>query len=241
LTARGAGFSLASACAGLQSRWWNRLCFTRAARQDAITELRNAQRFLTPRLRNTKVFLYRADKAFVVTPYFGRRKGAEVLEFTLVLLPMLALTLVLLDTAWAIYAKSTLQYAVRIGVRTGATITAAQTPSGVCLTDVVKDTVQQNAFGLLQGTSSRGLIKVNYFEPPAANSTGPVVDVSSQIDGNTPGNIMQVSVQNYSLIPLLPRIFNWNEAVDNNPLAINVFSADRIEPSRNPPCIGTAP
>ena len=42
---------------------------------------------------------------------YGRCKGAEILEFTLVLLPMLAMILVLMDTAWAIYVESSLQYA----------------------------------------------------------------------------------------------------------------------------------
>lgn len=168
-------------------------------------------------------------------------KGAEALEFTLVLLPLLAMILVLLDTAWAIYAKNSLQYAVRIGVRHGVTITASQTPNGTCLTDMVKATVQQNSFGLLSGASKLPLIKVNYFQPPAANSNGAVTDVSTQNNGNAPGNIMQVSVQNFSLMPLVPRLFSWKETPDHNPLVMSVYSADRIEPSRNPPCIGAAP
>src|SRR5262249_3240398 len=104
-----------------------------------------------------------------------------------------------------------------------------------------KSTVQQNSFGMLTGDTRLALIKVNYFKPPAADSIDPVTDVSGQVDGNTPGNIMQVSVQGYSLMPLVPRIFNWNDKPERNPLLITVYAADRIEPSRNPPCIGTAP
>src|ERR1022692_5121216 len=51
------------------------------------------------------------------------RKGAEMMEFTLVFLPMLAMVLVLIDISWAVFAKSTLEYAVRTGVRSGITIT----------------------------------------------------------------------------------------------------------------------
>ena len=170
-----------------------------------------------------------------------RRKGAEVLEFTLVLLPLLAIVMVLLDTSWAIFAKSTLQYSVRQATRRGVTITAAELTTGQCLTDVVKSTVQQNSFGMLTGDSKLALIKVNYFQPPKADSTDPVVDVSTQSDGNTPGNVIQVSVQGFSLLPLVPRLFSWSQKPDNNPLLISVYAADRIEPSRNPPCIGTAP
>ena len=177
-------------------------------------------------------------------PRAFRSRGAEPLEFTLVLLPMLAMVTVLLDTSWAVYAKSTLQRAVRIGVRTGITLTASQMATGACLTDTVKSAVQANSMGLLHGSSGLALIQVHYFEPPAVNTTGAVTDVSAASDGDQPGNIMQVSVQGFSLVPLVPRIFNWNAAADKNPLVIQgVFSADLIEPasSTDRPCIGTAP
>jgi Flp pilus assembly protein TadG len=167
--------------------------------------------------------------------------GAETLEFTFVLLPLLATVFVLLNVSWAIFSKSTLQRAVRVGVRHGVTITSAEATGGQCLTDMVKATVQANSLGLLAGTAGLARIKVNYIQPPAPNSNAAAVDVSTQVSGNTPGNIMQVSVQNYSLLPLVPLIFSWNQPATKSPLNISVYSADRIEPSRTPPCIGTAP
>jgi Flp pilus assembly protein TadG len=166
-----------------------------------------------------------------------------VLEFALVLLPMLAMITVLVDASWAVFAKATLQRAVRIGVRTGITLTASQMAQGGCLTDTVKSAVQANAFGLLAGNSGLRLIKVNYYQPPAVDSNSAAIDVSANSDGDLPLNIMQVSVQNYSLIPLLPRIFNWKQTADTNPLVFSVYSADLIEPasSTDRPCIGTAP
>ena len=47
------------------------------------------------------------------------RKGAEIMEFTLVLLPLLAMIMVLMDISWAVFVKATLQGAVRNGVRYG--------------------------------------------------------------------------------------------------------------------------
>jgi hypothetical protein len=157
---------------------------------------------------------------------------------------MLAMVTVLVDTSWAVFAKATLQRAVRIGVRTGITLTASQMATGACLTDTVKSTVQANSMGLLHGSSGLALIKVHYFQPPAPNSTSAATDVSTAANGDQSGNIMQVSVQNYSLIPLLPRIFYWKTAADTNPLVIQgVYSADLIEPATiaQRPCIGTAP
>jgi Flp pilus assembly protein TadG len=171
------------------------------------------------------------------------KKGAELLEFTLVLLPLLAMLWVIMDTGWAVFAKSTLQKAVRAGVRTGVTITAAQAnAAGTCLTAMVKSTVQQNALGLLNGSTGLSKIKVNYLQPPDPDdTTGSATDVSTITGANKPGNIMQVSVQGYSLMPLVPRIFDWKTTPDKSPLNITVFSADLIEPSNSPPCLGTAP
>ncbi len=173
-----------------------------------------------------------------------RSRGAEPLEFTLVLLPLLAMVTVLVDTSWAVFAKATLQRAVRVGVRTGITLTSTQLAQGACLTDTVKSTVQANAMGLLAGSSGLALIQVHYFQPPPANSNSAATDVSANSDGDQPGNIMQVSVQNFSLNPLLPRIFSWKTQADSNPLVIQgVYSADLIEPASSVvrPCIGTAP
>lgn len=176
-----------------------------------------------------------------------RSRGAEPLEFTLVLLPLLAMLTVLVDTSWGVFAKATLQRAVRIGARCGITLTSSQMVKTACLTDTVKGVVQSNAMGLLgSGTGSSGyaLIKVHYFQPPAPSSTGAATDVSANSDGDQPGNIMQVSVQGFSLNPLLPRIFNWKTKADTNPLVIQgVYSADLIEPASvtDRPCIGTAP
>ena len=172
----------------------------------------------------------------------SRTRGAELLEFTFTFLPMMALTFVLLDIAWAVFVKATLQFAVRSAVRTGITITGTQAnAAGSNLTAMTKAIVQQRSLGLLNGPSGLAKIKVRYFQPPAPGSTGPVVDVSNQPNGNTPLYIMQVSVENFALTALLPRIYKWNDPADKAPTIINAISADLIEPSRDVPPIGTAP
>jgi len=183
-----------------------------------------------------------------VIPISQRRRrksrGAEIMEFTLIFLPMLAFVTVIADTGWAIWAKATLQRAVRLGVRSGVTLTANQMTGGACLTDTVKSVVQANSFGLLKGSGGLSLIQVHYYQPPAPGSTAAATDVSSQSNGDQGGNIMQVSVNNYSLNPLMPRITSWKAGtVDSNPLIFSVNSADIIEPSgaQAAPCIGTAP
>lgn len=172
-----------------------------------------------------------------------RRKGSELLEFSLVMLPLLAMVTVLVDMGWAVFAESTLQRAVRIGVRTGVTLTATspQVTAAGDLTTAVKQVVQANSFGLLHGAGGYAKIKVNYLQPPPPASAAAATDVSNQSSGDAPGNIMKVSVQNFSLVPLMPRIYGGRNGIDNSPQIINVNSADIIEPDRNPPPIGAAP
>jgi Flp pilus assembly protein TadG len=169
----------------------------------------------------------------------ARQGGSEAIEFTFVMLPLFCMIFVLLNIAWAVFAQSTLQRAVRVGVRYGITVTS--TSSGSCLTDVVKSTVQANSLGLLNGTTGLGYVKVHYFLPPASSSTSPPADVSTALNADAGGNIMQVSVQGFSLVPIVPRIFSWNQQADESPFLVNVYAADEIEPSRTPPCVGTAP
>jgi Flp pilus assembly protein TadG len=168
------------------------------------------------------------------------RKGSELVEFTFCFLPLLMMVFLLMDVSWAIFVKSSLQYAVRQGVRYGVTVTGTQA-GGSDLTTLVKTMVQNNSLGLLSGATGLAKIKVNYLQPPAPGSTAAATDVSNQSYGNTPGNIMQVSIQGFSLIPLAPRIFSWKQAPDGSATVIGAIAADVIEPSNDVPAIGTAP
>ena len=171
-----------------------------------------------------------------------RTRGAELLEFTLVLLPLFAMSFTLMDIAWAVFIKSTLQYSVRAAVRSGITITGTQaTAAGSDLTAMVKGIVQQKSLGLLRGSAGLAKIKVHFFQPPAAGSGAAVVDVSAQPNGNTPLYIMQVSVEGFPLAALLPRIYDWKSSPDASPTIISAVAADLIEPSRDVPPIGVAP
>ena len=169
------------------------------------------------------------------------RRGTELVEFTMVLLPLLSILFVLIDISWAIFAKSTIMYAVRTSVRKGITITGTQaTAAGETLTQMVKDSVQANAMGFLSGTAGRGFIQVHYFVQDSTSSTG-LTDVSTLSTGNAPGNLMQVSVTNFPLPGLVPRIYYWITAADKSASSLSAVSADLIEPSGDTPPIGVAP
>lgn len=158
------------------------------------------------------------------------------------LFPLLMFVTWLVSTSWAYFTTSALQYAVKVGVRTGITLNKT-TVGGSNLTAYVKNLVQQNSFGFLKDTS---LIHVHYYQPPPTGSTGPVTDVSTVTTGsqpgNSPGNIMVVSIDGYKLNPLMVRIFAWNR-IDKSATGVSVSSADLIEPMDPTDIapIGTAP
>ena len=173
-------------------------------------------------------------------PKNRRRRGNEILEFALVFAPFMAGVTSLIGIGWDIFANATLQRAVRVGVTYAVTVTSTQIASG-CLTDNVKALVQANALGFLNGSTGLSQIQVHYYQPPNPNSQAALLDVSSQSTGNSPGNVIQVSVPAYSLAKLIPRIVNGYSAPDTSSQSISVYSAGMLEPNANPPCIGTAP
>ena len=132
-----------------------------------------------------------------------------------VLLPLIAMVFLILDMAWAFFVRATLQNAVREGVRYAVT---SQTMTGLGQDASIKSVVQQNAMGLLSGSTGASLISIQYY---LANTLAPVSGANS----NAGGNIVQISVQGYSLPPLGPIMRN------PAPLSLGAQAFDRMEGS----------
>jgi hypothetical protein len=168
------------------------------------------------------------------------RKGSELIEFTFALLPLLVMTFLLLNVAWAIFAQSTLAWAVRAGLRLGVTETETQLTQagGTDLTTMVKQRVQSSAGGFLGKlpTDPRyQAIKVHYYKD------NPLQDVCADPNGLKPGYIMTVSIEGYSMNPLIARLWGWKESPDGSKMAVGTIAADLVEPSRDLPTRGVAP
>ena len=65
----------------------------------------------------------RAHRNFVrrFFPSLADERGSEVVEFGLVLLPLMAFVFLIIDVAWLCFAQESLQYAVETGVRAAVT------------------------------------------------------------------------------------------------------------------------
>ncbi len=142
-------------------------------------------------------------------------RGSQVIELGLVLLPMFAIVFLMMDSAWVVFAKATLQYAVRQGCRYAVT---SQTIAGMGQDASIKTVVQHCSLGFLNsGTNNQNNVSITYFNPNTLLATS----------SNAGGNIVQVSIVNASVAPLVPL---WR---DPTPLQISAASSDVMESSPN--------
>lgn len=168
----------------------------------------------------------------------NRQRGVELIEFTLVLLPLLGFIFLVMDLGWAVFKRATLQYAVREGCRYAVTNQVQN------LTDVngnaygaidsIKWVVQQRAEGLLGHAATDpgyALIQVRYYNPDSSLTTALTLATSCATNTGQPpnwsGNLVEVSVEGFSASPLAPLLRSAK------PLIFTARSSDRME--GNPP------
>ena len=128
------------------------------------------------------------------------RRGSVLVESSFALLPLLALIFGVIDIAFAIFVKNTMQYAVRQGVRYAVT---SQTMPGMGQDNSIKTVVKTYSMGLLDGLAPNhdgmAAIAVAYYDPVGLGAVaGP--------GSNVGGNIVVVSCTGLSwawMVPLL--------------------------------------
>lgn len=121
-----------------------------------------------------------------------RQRGASVVEFVFVLIPMLAMLFMSFDLAWMFFGWACIQQAVREGVRYGVT---APVTSG--LDNAIKQFVTNMSIGFIS-TANHGTITVQYFSPTT------MAEVTGQPGATTSGNVLKVTatVTISTLVPI---------------------------------------
>jgi Flp pilus assembly protein TadG len=140
------------------------------------------------------------------------RRGAALTELALVLIPLLALLLAILDFGFAIFLRSTFQHAVREGVRYAVT---GRREDGLGHDASIKGVVQRNAMGFLSGSAGAEKIHIRYYVP------GTLAETAS----NAGGNIVEVTVEGFTWRWMAPLLRG------SSPATILARSSDRMEPS----------
>jgi len=117
-------------------------------------------------------------------------KGSEIIEFGLVIVPLLAFVLLIVDIAWVLFAQSTLQFAASEGVRYAVT---SQTMSGMGQDASIRTVVINDAFGFVTSATSSN-IAINYYNPSTLAAT----------NSNAGGNVVQIVISGVNVFPLGP-------------------------------------
>ena len=108
----------------------------------------------------------------------NRESGSQVVEASLVIIPMFLLTFMMLDVSMVIFVRTTLQEAVREGDRYAIT---GQNTTGPCQDDSIKTVVKKYGLGFLSTTAGAASIHVQFVNPntggQGTNAFGDVVNV----------------------------------------------------------------
>ena len=151
-----------------------------------------------------------------------RRCGSQLVEAMLTMLPFFAMVFLVIDGAWGLFIKSTLQQAVREGVRYAVT---GQVSGALGQVASIEAVVKKQALGLLNSQSAT--LTVHFLNPST------LADLGTAAGANQGGNIVEVEVTGYQFKPLAP-LFRSSASI-----AFNVTAADVIEGSSGgvPPAI----
>jgi Flp pilus assembly protein TadG len=142
-----------------------------------------------------------------------RERGAELVEFSLVAIPLFGILFLTVDLSWMLFARATLQFAVRQGVRYAVT---GQTMSGMGQDASIRTVVQQNSMGFLTGSGGASKISISYYDPNANLAA---------TSSNAGGNVVQVSVSGVNVTPMAPLFHS------GSPLSMAAVSSDVVEGS----------
>jgi Flp pilus assembly protein TadG len=148
-----------------------------------------------------------------------RPSGTTLVEAAFVLLAFLGLFFLIVDVSWGLFAKVTLQHAVRAGVRyavTSQTGISGGQPLGQVAS--IKQVVQQQAIGFLSNSDLSSYMNVKFYSV-SSNPPALVTGVGS----NAAGNLVVISVDGWNFNSLVPVLHS------SAPILITVSSGDLIE------------
>ena len=153
--------------------------------------------------------------------------GSQIVEFGLVILPLMGVLFLIMDVSWICFAQMSLQHAVQVGVRSAVT---GYMPSGFGGQDgYIKWVVEHNSMGFVAGPSGLNQISICYIDPSTL-STNPsnVPKCLTGTGSNAGGNVIEVSVANVAVSAFGPI---WRESSAH--LFLNANSSDVMESSPN--------
>lgn len=142
------------------------------------------------------------------------RRGATIVEMSFVVIALFGLLFLLMDLSWVVFAKASVQHAVREGCRFAVT---SQTLSGMGHVPSIREVVRQNSMGFIHSSMINN-IQVNFYHPET-------LQMLAGNGSNAGGNLVVVAVEDFEVRPLIPFVRS------GDPIRFSVRAADRMEAS----------
>jgi Flp pilus assembly protein TadG len=120
------------------------------------------------------------------------QSGSSTVEFSLVLLPLLALVFMSMDVAWIIFGWACIQEGAREGARYAVT-GSGQAEAG--LDSAIQSVVERYSFGFAKASN----ISVDYYPPAGYSSSGPPPSIDGTAAATDVGNVVRVTVQGVTI------------------------------------------
>jgi len=163
----------------------------------------------------------------------ARQKGQELIEFTLMVFVVLGFIYMIIDVAWMVFTRATLQYAVREASRyavANGSDNVANPQNVNTETANIQSVVQTNSMGFVSATTplctnpvtTTPCVNINWYQPTALNT--PLTSASGSAYNASP-NVVEVDVVSFPQKPLLG-IFIENSI---HTFTFNAASADVME------------
>jgi Flp pilus assembly protein TadG len=142
--------------------------------------------------------------------------GSVTVEFSFVVLPLLAILFMTVDVAWIIFGSACIQEGAREGVRYAVT---GSGQSETTLDSAVKLVVQQYSFGFVKASN----VSVDYYPPTGYSSSGAPATIDGTAQATQIGNIVKVTVQGVTMSSFGPLFRAWT------PLQLSASASDVMQ------------
>lgn len=141
-----------------------------------------------------------------------------MIEFALVILPVMAFLLMIMDVAWIIFGWACIQNGAREGVRF-AVANWTTNKSESALGSVTKPVVQQYSFGFAKPSN----ITIDYCPSTGYSSTGPPASLDGKPGAVAPGNVVKITVSGVSVGTFGAIFRTWS------PVTLSATAADILQ------------
>ena len=165
----------------------------------------------------------------------NRRAGQAALETVLIILPLFAVLMAILDFSVAIFVMDTFEYAARMGVRSAVLQSVGSTGHQ---DDMIRQAVRDNSLGFLSDKTKvpDSQLPINYYKLDTTTNTW--VSAGAGANSNAGGNLIKVGVSAFSWAWMLSGSWGCADALKRSGpnacasysgLSINAASADVLQ------------